>query len=103
MDAAFEEAERVAREGGDGRMRSCSPDSTVRGSGSNAVQLAYSDQLLAVAEEAVPVFEAAGDELGLARAWSAIADYHWRMEIRPRQEAYERALLRTMQPRTATW
>ena len=40
------------------------------------------------------MFEAAGDDLGLARAWPAIADYHhWRMEIRLRQEAYERALL----------
>ena len=49
--------------------------------------------MLAAAEEAIPGFEAAGDDLGLAKAWAAIADYHYsRAQFAQQGEAFERSL-----------
>src|SRR5262249_22675462 len=35
------------------------------------------DDLLAVAEDTIPVFEASEDDLGLAQAWLHVAEAHW--------------------------
>jgi class 3 adenylate cyclase/tetratricopeptide (TPR) repeat protein len=51
-------------------------------------------ELRHLAEEALPVFETLGDELGLATAWLAIAVFHHTAaRVAPRQEALERALV----------
>jgi class 3 adenylate cyclase/tetratricopeptide (TPR) repeat protein len=51
------------------------------------------EQLRRVAEEAIPELEAAGDELGLAKAWRRIADVHWMSSRwREQERALERAL-----------
>jgi len=50
-------------------------------------------ELLALAEEAIPVFVAAGDERGQMAAWQAIGDVeHSRAHWDARNEAYEQAL-----------
>ncbi|HEX6681134.1 MAG TPA: adenylate/guanylate cyclase domain-containing protein, partial [Gaiellaceae bacterium] len=37
----------------------------------------HADELLRIANQAIDVFEASGDELGLARAWFHLAEVHW--------------------------
>ena len=37
----------------------------------------HADELLRIAKQAIKVFEASGDELGLARAWFHVAEVHW--------------------------
>ena len=50
--------------------------------------------LFAAANEAIPVFEEAGDDLGLAKAWGAIGNYHFtRDEFGPQGDAFERSLV----------
>jgi class 3 adenylate cyclase/tetratricopeptide (TPR) repeat protein len=51
-------------------------------------------EVLEVAEEATPVFEAAGDQLGLSRVWGLVAETHWMLS---RFTAMEEALERTLQ------
>jgi tetratricopeptide (TPR) repeat protein len=52
------------------------------------------EQLRLTAEVAIPELEAAGDELGLAKAWRRIADVHWMRGMWGEQErALERAVL----------
>jgi predicted ATPase/class 3 adenylate cyclase len=52
------------------------------------------DDLLAVAQEAIAVFEAADDDLGLARAWLHVADVHWmRCRCGDMEVVLERALV----------
>ena len=52
------------------------------------------EALHGVAESAIPVFDEAGDDVGLAKAWAAIADYHFaRGELRLQEEAFERSLV----------
>ena len=93
MDATFEEAEQLAREQGDRRMELFARLDRTRFEVERG-ESADTERLRAVANEAVAVFESVGDDLGLARAWAVVGDYHhWRLEVRPRQEAYERALL----------
>jgi class 3 adenylate cyclase len=49
-------------------------------------------ELLALAEEAIPVFEAAGDERGQMSAWEAIGEVeHYRCHWEARNKAFERA------------
>ncbi len=51
------------------------------------------EQLRRVADDAIPELEAAGDDLGLAKAWRRIADVHWMgSQWREQEEALERAL-----------
>jgi tetratricopeptide (TPR) repeat protein len=51
------------------------------------------EELLRAGEAAIPVFEAARDDLGLAKAWGAVADYYYSREQSARsQEAFERSL-----------
>jgi class 3 adenylate cyclase/tetratricopeptide (TPR) repeat protein len=51
------------------------------------------DEALEVAERVTPVFEASGDELGLSRAWSLVAEAHWmRSRFAAMEEVLERAL-----------
>jgi class 3 adenylate cyclase/tetratricopeptide (TPR) repeat protein len=50
-------------------------------------------EILEVAEQATPVFEAAGDELGLSRAWGLVAEAHWgSARFDAMEDALERAL-----------
>ena len=50
-------------------------------------------QVLEVAEQATPVFEAAGDELGLSRAWGLVAEAQWgSARFGAMEQALERAL-----------
>jgi class 3 adenylate cyclase/tetratricopeptide (TPR) repeat protein len=54
---------------------------------------AGADEVLEVAEQVTPVFEANGDELGLCRAWSLVAEAHWmRSRFAAMEEVLERAL-----------
>jgi predicted ATPase/DNA-binding SARP family transcriptional activator len=47
-----------------------------------------------LAEQAIPIFEAEGDDEGLARAWEQIGDVHWAAcHFAARVEALERALV----------
>ena len=86
-EAALDEAERLATEQGDERLTAFArldrwyiPDSDP-------------EQLLAAGRAALPLFEREGDELGLAKAWMAISDYHYsREELRASHEAMERSL-----------
>src|SRR5206468_7163034 len=51
------------------------------------------EELMQVTEEAVRVFEECGDHLGLARAWSKLAEVHWsRCQYAAMEEVLERAL-----------
>src|SRR5204863_7544245 len=51
-------------------------------------------ELLRVATQAIEVFEASADELGLARAWFHVAEVHWlRCHCAEMEEALARALL----------
>jgi tetratricopeptide (TPR) repeat protein len=55
---------------------------------------AGSDELRALADEAIRVFEEAGDDTGLARAWVLIAWTHWlEAQWGPRGDSFERALV----------
>ena len=50
-------------------------------------------EVLEVAEQVMPMFEASGDELGLSRAWGLVAEAHWmRSRVAAMEEALERAL-----------
>jgi class 3 adenylate cyclase/tetratricopeptide (TPR) repeat protein len=50
-------------------------------------------EVLEVAEQATPVFEARGDALGLARAWGLVAEAHWlRLQCAAMEQVLERAL-----------
>ena len=50
-------------------------------------------EVLDVAEQATPVFEDAGDELGLSRAWGLVAEAHWgKARFGAMEEVLERAL-----------
>src|SRR5262245_4506077 len=49
-------------------------------------------EVFEAAERATPVFEASGDQLGLSRAWTLVADAHWfRAQFGTTEEALERA------------
>jgi class 3 adenylate cyclase len=51
-----------------------------------------SDELLRAAEQAIEVFEAAGDDIGLARAWRLLAEVHWtRLQVEQMEDALRRA------------
>ncbi|MGE5272509.1 MAG: AAA family ATPase [Verrucomicrobiota bacterium] len=51
------------------------------------------DELMALAKEAIPLFEEAGDEVGLMHAWFAIAvAEHMHCRFRPRNRAHEEAV-----------
>jgi tetratricopeptide (TPR) repeat protein len=60
---------------------------------SRADPSAHVDEILKVAEQAIAVFEGAGDEGGLARAWFHTAWAHW---IRSRSAEMEPALERSL-------
>jgi class 3 adenylate cyclase/tetratricopeptide (TPR) repeat protein len=50
-------------------------------------------EVLEVAEQATPFFEARGDALGLSRAWGLVAEAHWlRVQCAAMEEVLERAL-----------
>jgi tetratricopeptide (TPR) repeat protein len=50
-------------------------------------------EVLEVAEQATPVFEAAGDDLGVARAWGLVAEAQWgRARFGAMEDVLERAL-----------
>jgi class 3 adenylate cyclase/tetratricopeptide (TPR) repeat protein len=50
------------------------------------------DELLRAAEQAIGVFEATGDDIGLARAWRLLAEVHWtRLQIDRMEDALRRA------------
>jgi class 3 adenylate cyclase/tetratricopeptide (TPR) repeat protein len=54
----------------------------------------HADELLRIANQAIDVFEASGDELGLARAWLHVAEVHWlRCHCTEMEEALAHALL----------
>jgi len=83
----YDEAERLAAEAGDERMLAFARLERWREPGVDEAELRT------VAEAALPMFEAAADDLGLSKAWAAIADYHWsRSEIALGHEGFERAL-----------
>ncbi|HET9323080.1 MAG TPA: adenylate/guanylate cyclase domain-containing protein [Gaiellaceae bacterium] len=75
-DAVLTDAETLARSVGDQRLR-------LRVEVERSVLRLYVDsdieprQLLEVAEQATPVFEAGGDQLGLSRAWALVAEAQW--------------------------
>jgi tetratricopeptide (TPR) repeat protein len=51
-------------------------------------------QVLEVAEQVTPIFEARGDQLGLSRAWGLVAEAHWmRSRYAAMEEVLERALV----------
>jgi class 3 adenylate cyclase/tetratricopeptide (TPR) repeat protein len=90
-DAVLAEAEMLARSVGDERLR-------MRVDVERSVLRLYVDpgiearQVFEVAEQATPVFEASGDQLGLSRAWTLVADAHWfRSQYGTMEEALERA------------
>ena len=50
------------------------------------------DELRRAAERAIEVFEAAGDNIGLARAWRLLAEVHWtRLQVERMEDALRRA------------
>ncbi len=58
------------------------------------------DELLAVATDAIGVFEAEQDSLGLAKAWLHVADVHWmRCRCTKVEEVLERALVHAEEAR----
>jgi tetratricopeptide (TPR) repeat protein len=75
-DRVLTEAERLAAESGDERLR-------MRAEIERSALGLYLDsgldagRVLEVAERATPIFEASGDERGLLRAWLLVADAHW--------------------------
>ena len=90
-DEVLAEAEAVASEAGDERLR-------MRAELERSALRLYLDpridlrQVLEVAERATPVFEASGDELGLLRAWVLVADAHWfRCQYGIMEDALDRA------------
>jgi hypothetical protein len=51
-------------------------------------------EMLAVAERAIAVFERVGDDVGLSRAWSHVAQVHWtRCRCAEMEEVLEKALV----------
>jgi class 3 adenylate cyclase/tetratricopeptide (TPR) repeat protein len=54
----------------------------------------HADELLRIANQAIDVFEASGDELGLARAWLHVAEVHWlRCHCAEMEDALAHALI----------
>jgi len=54
----------------------------------------HADELLRIANQAIEVFEASGDELGLARAWLHVSEVHWlRCHCAEMEEALAHALV----------
>jgi class 3 adenylate cyclase/tetratricopeptide (TPR) repeat protein len=54
----------------------------------------HADELLRIANQAIDVFEASGDELGLARAWFHVAEVHWlRCHCAEMEDALAHALI----------
>jgi class 3 adenylate cyclase/tetratricopeptide (TPR) repeat protein len=54
----------------------------------------HADELLRIANKAIEVFEASGDELGLARAWLHVSEVHWlRCHCAEMEEALAHALI----------
>ena len=54
----------------------------------------HADELLRIANKAIEVFEASGDELGLARAWLHVSEVHWlRCHCAEMEEALGQALI----------
>jgi ATP/maltotriose-dependent transcriptional regulator MalT len=50
------------------------------------------EEVLRAAEQAIKVLEAAGDDVGLARAWRLLAEVHWtQLKITPMEDALSRA------------
>ena len=88
VEPVLSEAERIACELGDRRMQVF-----VRLDRAQYDPESDREAVLAAADEAIPVFEAAGDDLGLAKAWAAIADCHYsRGQFAQQGEAFERSL-----------
>jgi class 3 adenylate cyclase/tetratricopeptide (TPR) repeat protein len=90
-DAVLTEAETLAASAGDERLR-------MRAQIERSLLRLYLDpaiearQVLEVAEQAIPVFEASGDELGLLDAWVLVANAHWsRSRYGMMEEVLERA------------
>jgi class 3 adenylate cyclase/tetratricopeptide (TPR) repeat protein len=90
-DEVLVEAELLARSVGDERLR-------LRAELEQSVLRLYVDpgiearQVFEVAERATPVFEASGDQLGLSRVWTLVADAHWfRSQYATTEDALERA------------
>jgi predicted ATPase/class 3 adenylate cyclase len=51
------------------------------------------EELLEAAEQAIDVFEHAGDDMGLARAWRLLAEVHWtRLHVGHMEDALRKAL-----------
>jgi len=89
VEPALSEAERLASRRGDRRM-----EMYARLDRAQYATQRDPQAVLAAAKEAIPIFEEAGDDLGLAKAWGAVADYHYtRGEFAPQGEAFERSLL----------
>jgi class 3 adenylate cyclase/tetratricopeptide (TPR) repeat protein len=105
-DAVLIDAEMLAGSVGDERLR-------MRVEVERSVLRLYNDpgiearQVLDVAERATPVFEASGDQLGLSRAWTLVADAHWfRAQFGTMEEVLERARVyadRAGDRRTMSW
>src|SRR5919201_2799642 len=94
MVAAYDEAEKLALAAGEARARLFARLQRVRYGLDFGLAGHTPDEILAVAREAIPVFEREGDERGLAAAWMGIGDYHReRREIGRWGEAYEHALI----------
>jgi class 3 adenylate cyclase len=92
-DAALDEAEDVAeRQGDDGlRARAAIERSLLRAMIDPSID---ASALQEAAEGAIRVFEASGDDVGLARAWRHLAQAHWSWcQCAPMEDALERALV----------
>lgn len=106
VDQVLAEAETLATESRDERLR-------MRVELEQSALRLYLDsgidagQVLEVAERATPVFEAAGDELGLLRAWLLVADAQWfRSRYASMEDVLERAqhyALRVGDRRALSW
>jgi class 3 adenylate cyclase/tetratricopeptide (TPR) repeat protein len=89
VEPVFSAAERLATELGDPRM-----EMLVRLDRAQYDPNRDPSALLAAAEAAITVFEAAGDDEGLAKAWAAVGDSHYsRGQLRQQEEAFARSLL----------
>jgi len=105
-DAFLADTEMLARSVGDERLR-------LRAEAERSVLRLYVEpeiearQVFEVAERATPVFEASGDQLGLSRLWTLVADAHWfRSEYGTMEEVLERARVyadRAGDRRTMSW
>jgi tetratricopeptide (TPR) repeat protein len=94
MDAAFAEAEALAADTGDRPTELFARLDRKRYAVDFSEPGRRPEELVSVAREAIPVFEQAGDEQGLAAAWMGVGDYHReRREVAAWDEAYERALV----------